>query len=185
MPPFPPVRPGFGTNTPHFLGNFAQKRVGTLAFDLNIFSGLEVPDRAVTLDLETTLGTGDFAKGVDAYYIGTDISRLPVGWHTYKFPVNAASPTIPAGWVVTKGNGRPGTDADWQALMQDVETMGVELGEPGFFYPFGSGISVWITPGHQVTPPALTRFATDERASLWHQPSRDRGGRRGQGGRVL
>lgn len=21
--------------------------------------------------------------------------------------------------------------------MQDVETMGVELGEPGFFYPFG------------------------------------------------
>ena len=38
---------------------------------------------------------------------------------------------------MTKGNGRPGTDADWQALMHDVETLGVELGEPGFFYPFG------------------------------------------------
>jgi hypothetical protein len=125
-----------GTETTYFLGNFAAKKVGTLSFDINIFSGLEVPDRAVTLDLNTTLGTGDFSKGVDAYYIGTDISKLPVGWHSYEFPVNASSLTVPAGWVVTKGNGRPGTDVDWQALMQDVETIGVELGEPGFFYPF-------------------------------------------------
>jgi hypothetical protein len=124
-----------GTQTSYFLGNFAEKKVGTLAFDINIFAGIEVPNRAVTLDLNTTLGTGDFSKGVDAYYIGTDISKLPVGWQSYEFPVNAASLTIPPGWVVTKGNGRPGTDADWQALMQDVETLGVELGEPGFFYP--------------------------------------------------
>jgi len=125
------------TEDTYFLGNYAAKQVGTLAFDVNIFSGVQVPDRAVTLDLNTTLGTGDFSKGVDAYYVGRDISKLPDGWHTYKFPVNAASPTIPAGWVVTKGNGKPGTDADWQALMQDVETLGVELGKPGFAYPFG------------------------------------------------
>ena len=62
---------------------------------------------------------------MNAYYIGADISKLPVGWHTYEFPINASSPTIPPGWVVTKGNGRPGTDADWQALMGDVETLGV------------------------------------------------------------
>lgn len=127
----------YGTEDTYFLGNFAAKQVGTLAFDINIFSGVQVPDRAVTLDLNTTLGTGDFSKGVDAYYVGRDISRLPAGWHTYKFPVDAASSTIPAGWVVTKGNGQPGTDADWQALMQDVETMGVELGKPGYAYPFG------------------------------------------------
>ncbi|MGI8955573.1 MAG: hypothetical protein ACR2II_01500 [Chthoniobacterales bacterium] len=125
------------TKSTYFLGNYAGKQVGTLAVDFDIFSGVQVPDRAVTLDLNTTLGTGDFSKGVGAYYIGTDISRLPVGWHTYEFPVNASSPTIPPGWVVTKGNGQPGTDADWQALMHDVETLGVELGEPGFFYPFG------------------------------------------------
>ncbi len=126
-----------GTPTIYFLGDFVHTKVGTLAVDINIFSGVEVPDRAVTLDLETTLGTGDFTKGVDAYYIGTDISTFPEGWQTYEFPINATSPTIPPGWVVTKGNGRPGTDADWQALMNDVETFGVELGQPGYFYPFG------------------------------------------------
>ncbi len=125
-----------GTAPTHFLGNYAKKGVGGMSFDLNIFSGLQVPDRAVTLDIQTTFGTGDFSKGVDAYYIGTDISKLPVGWHTYAFPVDANSPTIPPGWVVTRGNGKRGTDADWQALMQDVETLGVELGTPGFFYPF-------------------------------------------------
>jgi uncharacterized protein YbdZ (MbtH family) len=94
-----------------------------------------VPDRAVTLDIETTFGTGDFT-GVDAYYIGTDISKLPAGWRTYSFPLDATSPTIPPGWVVTHGNGKKGTDADWEALMRDVETIGLELGKPGYFYPF-------------------------------------------------
>lgn len=125
------------TPSTFFLGDYVQKKVGTLSFDINIFSGVEVPDRAMTLDLKTTLGTGDFSKGVDAYYIGTHISKFPVGWRSYEFAVDATSPAIPSGWVVTKGNGKPGTDADWQALMHDVETLGVELGEPGFFYPFG------------------------------------------------
>ena len=43
-------------------------------------------------------------------------------------PINWPNATLP------KANGRPGTDADWQALMGEVETLGVELGEPGFFY---------------------------------------------------
>ena len=123
------------TTPTHFLGNYAARRVGGMSFDLNIFAGLEVPDRAVTLDIETTFGTGDFTKGVDAYYVGTDISKLPFGWKTYSFPLGAASLVIPPGWVVTRGNGKPGTDADWQALMQDVETLGLELGKPGYFYP--------------------------------------------------
>lgn len=124
-----------GTTPTHFLGNYARLGVGGMSFDLNIFAGLEVPDRAVTLDIQTTFGTGDFSKGVDAYYIGTDISKLPDGWQTYSFPLDAASPVIPRGWVVTRGNGKKGTDADWQALMQEVETLGLELGAPGYFYP--------------------------------------------------
>lgn len=125
------------TTDTYFLGDYSAHKVGTIAVDINIFSGVQVPDRAVTLDLNTTFHTGDFSKGVDAYYIGTDISKLPIGWHTYEFPIDSKSRTIPPGWVVTKGNGRRGNDADWRALMRDVETLGVELGEPGFFYPFG------------------------------------------------
>lgn len=124
------------TRPDHFLGNYAARQVGALSFDLNIFAGSEVPDRNVTLDLQTTFHTGDFSKGVDAYYIGANISHFPVGWRTYSFPLDATSTTIPPGWVVTKGNGQPGTDADWQALMGDVETIGLELGTPGYFYPF-------------------------------------------------
>ncbi len=123
------------TSSTHFLGNYAKAGVRGMSFDLNIFSGLQVPDRAVTLDLKTTFGTGDFSKGVDAYYVGTDISKLPRGWQTYSFPLDAQSQTIPEGWVVTLGDGRQGTDADWQALMRDVETIGLELGQPGYFYP--------------------------------------------------
>lgn len=101
------------------------------------FSGLAVPDRNITLDFSTTLWTGDFSKGVDVYYVGTDISKLPVAGYTYEFPVDAASLTIPAGWIATKGNGKPGTDADRQALMRDVETADVKLGTPGYAaYPF-------------------------------------------------
>jgi hypothetical protein len=126
-----------GTSGTVFLGDYAAKKVGSLAFDIEIFSGVEVPARAVTLDLDTTLGTGDFSKGVNAYVVGPDISNFPDGWRTYVFTVDASSPTIPRGWVVTRGDGQPGTDADWQALMHDIETIGVELGQPGFFYPFG------------------------------------------------
>ena len=124
-----------GTET-RFLGDYAKANVREFSCDLNIFDGLAVPDRAVTLDLQTTFGTGDFTRGVDAYFVGTDISRFPKGWHTYRFPLDATSATIPPGWVVTEGNGKPGTDADWQALMHDVETLGIELGQPGYFYPF-------------------------------------------------
>jgi hypothetical protein len=124
-----------GTTPTHFLGNYAKLDVRGMSFDVNIFAGIETPNRNITLDIETTFGTGDYTKGVDAYYIGADISNLPQGWHTYSFRIDAASPHIPPGWVVTRGNGKPGHDADWQALMQDVETIGLELGTPGYFYP--------------------------------------------------
>ena len=129
----------YGTANTHFLGNYAAWGVEGMSFDVNIISGSEVPDRNATLDLKTTLGTGDFTKGVEAYYIGRNISTFPIGWRSYNYPLDASSPTIPPGWVVLKGDGGPGTDADWQALMQDVETLGLELGTPGYFYPF----SIW------------------------------------------
>ena len=107
---------------------------------MNIFSGFQAPNRALTLDMETTFGTGDFSQGVEAYYIGKNISKLPHGWQSYSFPIDSVSRTIPPGWVVLRGDGSPGTDADWRALMRDVETLGLELGKPGFAYP---DLGIW------------------------------------------
>lgn len=127
------------TSPTHFLGNYYTQQVGAISFDLNIFSGTQAPNRAVTLDLLTTLGTGDFSRGLEAYKIGANISTLPVGWNHYFFPLDATSASIPPGWIVLRGDGSPGTDADWQRLMQDVETIGFELGKPGFAYPALNG----------------------------------------------
>lgn len=125
-----------GTASTRFLGDYAARHVTGMSFDIDIFSGIGPHPRNVTLDLKTTLHTGDLSQGVRAYYIGRDVASLPTGWHTFRYRFDASSPTIPAGWVVTRGDGTPGTDADWQALMGDVETLAVELGTPGYFYPF-------------------------------------------------
>jgi len=128
----------FSTPPSHFLGNFARRGVTELSADLDIFAGISAGRRNLTLNFGTTFGTGDPSQGVTAYYIGADITRLPAGWQTYTFDFDAAAPMIPDGWVVTRGNGRPGNNADWRALMRDIESVGIELGTPGFFYP------VWI-----------------------------------------
>src|SRR5438105_8393351 len=127
------------TSPTHFLGNYSAQHIGRIGFDLDIFSGTQAPNRAVTLDLLTTLGTGDFSQGLEAYRIGRDISTLPVGWRTYSFALPATSSSIPPGWVLLHGDGTPGTDADWRRLMEDVETIGFELGKPRFAYPALNG----------------------------------------------
>jgi len=128
-----------GTSPAHFLGNYSAQRIGRISFDLDIFSGTQAPNRAITLDLVTTLGTGDFSQGLEAYRIGRDISTLPVGWKTYSFALSATFSSIPPGWVLLRGDGTPGTDADWQRLIGNVETIGFELGKPGFAYPALNG----------------------------------------------
>lgn len=124
----------------HFLGDFAGHGVESVSCNIKIFSGIEVPDRAVTLLVQTTFGTGDASKGVQAYYVGTDISRLPEGWKTYAFPLDGDSWTVPADWVVLRGDGSSGGNADWRALMHHVETIGFMLGRPGFAYP---ALNLW------------------------------------------
>ena len=102
------------TSSTHFLGNYYAQHAGQVSFDLDIFSGTQAPNRAVTLDLRTTLGTGDLSQGLEAYKIGANISILPIGWRQYSFPLEAASTFIPPGWVLLRGDGSPGTDADWR-----------------------------------------------------------------------
>lgn len=128
-----------GTSNTHFLGNYYAQHVGGISFDLNIFSGTQAPNRAITIDLLSTLGTGDLSQGLEAYKVGANISTLPVGWKQYSFSLDASSTSIPPGWVLLRGDGSPGTDADWRRLMEDVETIGFELGKPGYAYPALNG----------------------------------------------
>ena len=137
-----------GTSPTHFLGNYYAQQVGRISFDLNIFSGTQAPNRAITFGLLTTLGTGDFSQGLEAYKIGANISTLPVGWKQYSFSLDATSTSIPPGWVVLRGDGSPGTDAGWRRLMQDVETIGFELGKPGFAYPALNGWDLGLDNVH-------------------------------------
>jgi hypothetical protein len=123
-----------------FLGNYSATGVHSFAFDLNISGGVQVPDRVLTLHLYTTLGTGDPAQGIEAYELGTDISNYQPGWFRYMYSLNAGSTSIPQGWVVTEGNGNPGTDADWRTLVSHVENITMALGQPGYFYP---NLNVW------------------------------------------
>jgi hypothetical protein len=102
---------------------------------MTISGGIQVPNRNMTLHLLTTLGTGDPKLGIEAYNVGTDISDFTPGWNTYAYALDASSAVIPSGWVVTEGNGNPGTDADWHALVTHVENVTMALGTPGFFYP--------------------------------------------------
>ena len=123
-----------GTQT-DFLGDYFEKGVVGMGIDLNIFVGNNEPSRTLTLDLRTTQGTGDFfTNGIEAYYIGPDISNNTPGWVSFDFSLDARSQFIPAGWTVYRAPGVPGTFLDWQTLMHNVETVGFELGQPGFAY---------------------------------------------------
>lgn len=123
-----------------FTGDYAAEGVSAFSYDMNISGGVQVPDRNVTLHLYTTLGTGDPVQGIEGYSIGDDISEYRPEWLHHAYPLDAASATIPAGWVVFEGDGTPGTDADWQALVRHVENVTIALGTPGFFYP---NLNVW------------------------------------------
>jgi len=123
-----------------FLGDYAAEGVTSFGFDMKIAGGVQVPNRNMTLHLLTTLGTGNPSLGIEAYNVGTDISFFTPGWHNYTYTFDAASLTIPPGWVVFKGNGSPGTNADWHNLMTHIEDVHMALGTPGFFYP---NLGVW------------------------------------------
>jgi hypothetical protein len=118
----------------NFFGDYAAKGVTSAGADINIFVGNTEPDRNVTLDLSTTLGTGDISLGLEAYYIGQDISNVGPGWNSYVYPLDANSTAVPSGWTLLRGDGTAGEGKDWQALMHDVEAIAFELGTPGFLY---------------------------------------------------
>src|SRR5438046_7452230 len=83
----------------------------------------------------------EFNVNYDATYTLPDLPNPPVGWQTYSFPVDANSSTIPARWLFTRGDGTPGTDAEWSPFLHRVDLTSIGFYKPGFAYP---SLGTWI-----------------------------------------
>ena len=124
-----------------YTGDWTTLGVTSIAVDLNVIQvATWATDRAVTLELLQMDETG-FNVTYDATYTLPDLPEPPVGWQTYSFPVDANSPTIPAGWVFTRGDGTPGTDAEWSPFLHRVDLTSIGFYKPGFAYP---SLGTWI-----------------------------------------
>jgi hypothetical protein len=125
-----------------YTGDWAGIGVISLSVDLNIIQAAAWgTDRAVTMQLLQMDETG-FNVNYEATYTLPDLPDVPpVGWQTYSFPVDANSSTIPPGWVFTRGDGTPASDAEWSVLMSRIDLTSVGYYKPGFAYP---GFGTWI-----------------------------------------
>lgn len=135
-----------GVNDPYkidsiYTGDWTSLGVTSITVDLNVIQvATWATDRATTLELLQMDETG-FNVNYDATYTLPDLPEPPVGWQTYSFPVDANSPTIPQGWVFTRGDGTPGTDAEWSPFLRRVDLTSIGFYKPGFFYP---SLGTWI-----------------------------------------
>jgi len=118
-----------------YTGDWTSVGVTSIAVDLNVIQvATWATDRAVTLELLQMDETG-FNVNYDATYTLPDLPNPPVGWQTYSFPINANSPTIPEGWIFTRGDGTPGTDAEWSPFLHRIDLTSIGFYKPGFAYP--------------------------------------------------
>src|SRR6266511_3130061 len=128
-----------GVNDPYkidsiYTGDWTTLGVTSIIADLNIIQVASWgTDRAVTLELLQMDETG-FNVTYDATYTLPDLPEPPVGWQTYSFPVNANSPTIPEGWVFTRGDGTPGTDEEWSPFLHRIDLISIGYYKHGFAY---------------------------------------------------
>ena len=124
-----------------YTGDWTSLGVTSIIVDLNVIQvATWATDRAVTLELLQMDETG-FNVNYDATYTLPDLPNPPVGWQTYSLPVDANSPTIPEGWVFTRGDGTPGTDAEWSPFLHRIDLTSIGFYKPGFAYP---SLGTWI-----------------------------------------
>lgn len=124
-----------------YTGDWTTLGVTSIAVDLNVIQvATWATDRAVTLELLQMDDTG-FNVNYDATYTLPDLPDPPIGWQTYSFPVDANSPTIPQGWVFTRGDGTPGTDAEWSPFLHRIDLTSIGFYKPGFAYP---SLGTWV-----------------------------------------
>lgn len=118
-----------------FVGDYQAGAIGHLSADLEVEqAGSWTSDRTVTLVLRSWDAATD-SIAFEATFSLPDMPRVPRGWQHYDFAIDAQSPVIPPGWVLTRGDGNPGSDADWASLMHQIDYVGIGYWKPGYAYP--------------------------------------------------
>ncbi len=123
-----------------FAGDYVAEGVSGFSVDLRADAGFSQDNPegcGITLRLYWTNG-GQYPLDIEAWYAGDTWPKLGTGWKSYMFPLPAASPTIPDGWTVYRGDGSPGVDADWQYLMHNIDQVQIQYGEIGYMFPIRS-----------------------------------------------
>lgn len=119
-----------------FHGNWRAKGVRSVGIDLITVSTQFLADRELTLMLSNDAGTpGNTADDCVVYFLGT--RRVPQpggGWRTFDFAVDAASTTMPQGWLPFGACTDP--DTAWNTVLTDVDEVRFFYGDPTFFFIF-------------------------------------------------
>jgi hypothetical protein len=118
-----------------FTGNYYADDIHRISADLCVYqAGSWSASRTVTLQLIRWDFVND-TIALDATYSPSGIPEVPAGWQHHAFEVDARSRTIPTGWLLTRGDGTPGTDADWAVLMHQIDVVSFGYWRPGYMYP--------------------------------------------------
>jgi hypothetical protein len=111
-----------------FTGDWRARGVTEFGIDLRTFS------TQFTFQRECTLVMYD-SNGCGVYYLGTElVPQVAEMWKSFDFAIDSASTTIPVGWFPI-GSCADGNLA-WNAVMQDVQEVGLFYGDPTFFFIF-------------------------------------------------
>lgn len=118
-----------------FVGDYYLNDINYVSADLRIYQvGSWTADRTVTLILRSWDAATD-SVAYEATCSLPDMPQVPQGWQHYQFRVDATSARVPPGWVFTRGDGTPGTDAEWATFMHQIDFVGFGYWKPGYGYP--------------------------------------------------
>ena len=140
------LQPGLG---PQFLGNYRFLGVSSAGLDVALFSaGFGADQRPVTLLLGSDMGTPDDPSDDCelAQVSGKFVPRPGTGWKGFDFKVPSQSTTLPQGWQLVGTCAGLSPDAAWNAVIQGVQRVRFDFGEPGFAYFFQVWSIGWDNP---------------------------------------
>lgn len=118
-----------------FVGDYYTRGINHISADLQVYQvGVWTPDRGVTLHMMRWDGASN-SVAFEAFYTVLELTDVPAGWAHHDIEVDARSTTVPPGWEFTRGDGTPGTDAEWATFMHQIDLVGFGLWKPHVAYP--------------------------------------------------